>query len=161
MALLDAADSGSISRCRLLLAAGSDVRERNLVTQMTPLHEAAILGHERIIQLLLSHKADINSRSRREATPLHCASQEGHLASVVTLLQAGADPLLPDDDGGLPIHYAAMHNHSEVVKILIEQGGCRPDVSYSALQKLIIIVSLQPSTWDVGRTPLHYAAIPM
>ena len=56
---------------------------------------------------------------------------------VATLLQAGADPLLSDDDGGLPIHYAAMHNHSEVVKILIEQGGCRPDVSYSALQKLI------------------------
>ena len=90
-----------------------------------------------IIQLLLSHKADVNSRTRTESTPLHCASQEGHLASVVTLLQAGADPLLPDEDGVLPIHQAARDNHSEVVRILIEEGGCSPDqVRQTALQSL-------------------------
>mgnify|MGYP003325099641 CR=1 FL=1 len=102
MALLAAADSGSISRCRQLLAAGSDVEESDPVTQHTPLHKAAILSHERIIQLLISHKADVNSRDRTEGTPLICASQEGHLASVLTLLQAGADPLLADNHGFLP-----------------------------------------------------------
>ena len=87
--------------------------------------------------LLLSHKADVNSRNRIEATPLHVASQEGHLASVVTLLQAGADPLLPDVYGSLPIHKATDHNHVEVVRILIEQGGCSPDqVRHTALQSL-------------------------
>ena len=127
MSLLAAACKGSVSMCSLLLAAGGDVEERDPQTLFTPLHCAAGLGHERIIQLLLSHKADVNSRSRTEATPLHCASQEGHLASVVTLLQAGADPLLPARDGALPIHMAAQCNHPEVVRILIEQGDCNID----------------------------------
>ena len=90
-------------------------------------HYAAINGHEMIIKLLLSHKADVNSRNKREATPLHLASQEGHLASVVALLQAGADPLLPKDDGLLPIHMAAQFNRTEVVRILIESTKCSKD----------------------------------
>ena len=53
---------------------------------------AAINGHESLLQLLLSHKADVNSRDRIESTPLLLASQEGHLTSVVTLLQAGLGP---------------------------------------------------------------------
>ena len=137
MSLLNAAPEGSTSRCRQLLAAGSDVGERKPQAMLTPLHKAAVFGHARIIQLLLSHKADVNSRSRIEFTPLHCASQEGHLASVVTLLQAGADPLLPQVDGALPIHLAAARNHPEAVKILIEQGGCSPDqVRHTALQSI-------------------------
>ena len=135
--LLYAAQEGLTSRCRQLLAAGSDVGEREPRTQFTPLHEAALSGHERIIDLLISQKADVNSRSRTEDTPLHCASSEGHLASVVTLLQAGADPLLPRHDGQLPIHKAAHRNHHEVVRILIEEGGCSPDqVRHTALQSI-------------------------
>ena len=137
MSLLYAAAKGFVSMCRQLLAAGGDVEERSPRILATPLHLAATYGHQRIIQLLLSHKADVNSRSRTEATPLHLASQEGHLASVVTLLQAGADPLLPKHDGQLPIHLAAQRNHVEVVRILIEQGGCSPDqVRHTALQSI-------------------------
>ena len=94
---------------------------------MTALHVAAMRNHQSLLELLLSHKADVNSRDRRGGTPLHLASQEGHLASVVALLQAGADPLLPEIDGALPIHQAAQDNHPEVVRILIEQGGCSID----------------------------------
>ena len=125
MSLLEAAEDGSVTMCRLLLAAGCDVEERTPKALQTPLHKAAINGHEKIVKLLLFHKADVNSRSKIEQTPLHLASQEGHLASVVALLQAGADPLLPSIDGALPIHLA--RNHPEVVRILIEQGGCSID----------------------------------
>ena len=113
--------------CKMLLAAGSDVEKRSPETLSTPLQYAAFQGHERIIQLLLSHKADVNSRSTTESTPLHLASQEGHLASVVTLLQAGADPLLSDYQGATPIHQAAQKNHHEVVRTLIKQDGYSPD----------------------------------
>ena len=121
----------------MLLEGGSDPEERSPDTQFTALHKAAGLGHIDLVELLISHKADLNSRSRIEATPLHGASQEGHLAIVVTLLEAGADPLLPDRNGVLPIHFAAIENHPEVVKILIEQGGCSPDqVRHTALQSI-------------------------
>ena len=130
--LLVAAQFGHTEVCELLLANGSDLEEREPVTLQTALHQAAGRGQQSLLELLLSHKADVNSRNRIGSTPLHLASQEGHLASVVALLQAGADPLLPAIDGGLPIHAAASHNHPEVVRILIEQGGCSIDqVRYS------------------------------
>ena len=112
--------------------------EGDPITQLTPLHYAAGYGHESLIQLLLSHKANVNSKNRIGGTPLHLASHEGHLACVVTLLQGGADLQLPEHDGALPIHRAAENNHSEVIWILIEQGGCSPDqVRHTALQSII------------------------
>ena len=135
------AQRGHTEVCKLLIEKGSDLEESSTRTQDTALHKAAINGHEILLQLLLSHNAEVNSRNRIEDTPLHLASQEGHLASVVTLLQAGADPLLPDDDGFLPIHLAANHNHDAVVRILIEEGGCSPDqVRHTYCYQLMIIV---------------------
>ena len=125
--LLSAVQKGHTEVCELLLEVGGDVEERSPVTLWTSLHYAAINGNERIVKLLLSHKADVNSRGKLEATPLHLASQEGHLASVVAFLKAGADPLLPQYDGALPIHLAAKKNHTEVVRILIESTKCSPD----------------------------------
>ena len=162
MSLLYAAPNGDTSLCKQLIAYGKlcgyDVGEREPDTLSTPLHLAALFGHEKIIQLLLSHnshnKADVNSRNRIEATPLHCASTEGHIVSVVTLLQAGADPLLTDNYGQLPIHAAARNNKFEVVRILIEQGGCSPDqVRHSALQSLQSLSTLSsPSLSPCSQT---------
>ena len=121
MSLLFAAHDSSLTMCRLLLAAGADVEEREPNTKNTPLHYAAIYGQERTIKLLLSHKADVNSRSKTGVTPLYIACSEGHLASVVTLLQAGADPLMSAVDGSQPIHKAAQQNQSDVVRMLVEK----------------------------------------
>ena len=125
--LLAAADRGQTEVCQLLLEAGSDLEETEPFTMTTALHKVASQDNQSLLKLLLSNKANVNTRSITGFTPLHMASQEGHLASVVTLLQAGADPMLPQKSGALPIHLAAIHNRHEVVKILIEQGGCRSD----------------------------------
>ena len=135
--LLFAAQKGHTEVCELLLANGSDLEERMSDSLDSALHLAAGYSHQSLLQLLLSYKANVNSRNKIESTPLTAASQEGHLASVVTLLQAGADPLLPQVDGGLPVHLAAQKNQSGVVRILIEQGGCSPDqVRQTALSPL-------------------------
>ena len=139
--LLVATRYGHTEVCDLLLANGGDLEEKKPVTEETALHLAAVLGHESLLQLLLSYKANINSKSRTGSTPRHLASQEGHLASVLTLLQAGADLLLPDDNGVLPIHLAAHRNHHGVIRILIEEGGCSPDqVRHTALQSIDLLI---------------------
>lgn len=125
--LLDACEKGFAEICKQLIVAGSDVGDRIHPTLWTPLHYAAINGYERVIQVLLSYKADVNAREWMGATPLHCASQEGHCAAVETLLEGGADPLQPDKKGALPIHAAAQNNHNDSVKILMELGKCSPD----------------------------------
>ena len=146
LSLIIAAQHGYTDVCELLLANGSDLEAKNLINQATALHEAATLNHESLLHLLLSHKADVNSRNLFRSTPLHSASQNGHLAAVVTLLQAGADPLLPTTAGVLPIHTAANYNHTEIVKILIEKGGCSVDqVRHTTLHSSII--------WDLLLAP--------
>ena len=142
--------------CELILTNGSDLKESEPSNQATALHSAALRGHESLLRVLLSHKADVDSRTRTGFTPLHLASQEGRLASVVTLLHVGADPLLPDRNGALPIHLAAKENDPEVVRILIEEGGCSPDqVRHTALQSLlfsVLISSLAKSAIDLDIT---------
>ena len=125
--LMAAVENGCTEVCQLLLTAHSEVEDKDPKMQFTALHLAAIYNYEKVILLLLLHKADVNSRARKGTTPLVLASQEGHVASVVTLLNSGADPLLAEDDGCFPIHAAADSNHWEVVRILIEQGRCSPD----------------------------------
>ena len=44
-----------------------DVKNTSL---FTPLHRAALSGAEDVIELLLSHNANINSLSKSESTPL-------------------------------------------------------------------------------------------
>lgn len=57
---------------------------------MTPLMEAARHGHDKIVSLLISHSADINSKSSTGGnTPLMLASAFGQLESVKELVENG------------------------------------------------------------------------
>ena len=80
--LLLAVQNGHTDVCELLLANGSDLEDSHLDTLDTALQSVALDGNDSLLQLLLSYKANVNSRDKNGFTPLHVASQEGHLASV-------------------------------------------------------------------------------
>ena len=61
----------------------------------TPLHISVMNEQIEVARLLITHGADINSRSRDNSTPLHFASRQGHLDIGKWLLNCGADPELP------------------------------------------------------------------
>ena len=149
--LLLAANNSHTEVCQLLLAAGSDIEARDYRRQDTALHFAALHGNQRLLHLLRSHNADINSKNALGSTPLHTASEEGHFPFVVAFLKEGADPKL-SAGGALPIHKAAQKNHSEVVRILIDQGRCSPDqVKRSAMLSIT-----QPQPFHCHPCHHHY-----
>lgn len=56
-----------------------------------PVHAAASLGHDRILELLGEKEASRPDGSPDKATPLMHAAQEGHVSSMETLVKLGAD----------------------------------------------------------------------
>ena len=122
-----AAKYGHTSICGLLLAHGSDVNDVRPQTRDTALHEAALRGHEAVVEALLSWGAMVDPQDHAGWTPLFSACQEGHLACVVTLLKARAAVSVPNIVGQLPIHVASVGNRVEIVRTLMDYG-CTPDM---------------------------------
>lgn len=80
----------------------------------TPLDCAAHKGHDKIIQLLITAKADINPLDRLKIAPLHLAAREGHLDAVKVLLENKADVTVKiggDEHGDNPLDLAIENGH--------------------------------------------------
>lgn len=73
----------------------------------TPLHIAAMYGHQSIAQLLIENKADVNAGDCNGSTPLHVASCQDMSALVVLLVKNGADINSRSLNGSTPLHIAA------------------------------------------------------
>ena len=137
-----------------LLSRGASIDPRNDFGG-TPLMDAASLGYEEMVRLLLASGADPNAQdpSNESAltwaarngetrvaeilldagaatetgleTPLHCAAGNGHVALVKLLLTRGARIEAPGFLAWTALHYAAEHGHDAVVDVLLESGADR------------------------------------
>ena len=70
-ALWTSASRGQTEKVRQLLAEGADVEVKAGPMKSTPLHEAARLGHEEVVLMLLDHGANVYAKQTDGATPLH------------------------------------------------------------------------------------------
>ena len=59
-ALIDAAEAGNIEAVKKHLAAGMDVNAKD-EDGVTPLHEAALWGHNEVVELLIANGAEVNA----------------------------------------------------------------------------------------------------
>jgi hypothetical protein len=59
---------------------------------LTPLHVAALVGHEDTLKVLAKKGVNIRSRTKHLGdTPLHLASRAGNIGAVLSLIDLGAD----------------------------------------------------------------------
>lgn len=90
-----------------------DAKDKN---GSTPLHASSVGGHTHVINLLLSHGADVNSV--RDAsnlfTALHFAAQAGQFLAVELLLAHGANIEAKDDQGWTALQIASYFGHLKV-----------------------------------------------
>lgn len=112
------------------------------------LHIAIRKGYLSMVQILLSHRPDVDIADSTQNTPLMLACWTGNLEIVYALLDANADVNLQSESGRTAIHWAVEKGHVEVVKALLQR---RADVN--------AIIPLNETSCLMIATRLHNLAL--
>ena len=83
-------------------------------------------GVEAVLELLLSHGADLGVRNDRGQSLFHLAATRGHCAILRRLLEAGADLLSvteADSEGLTPLTSAILGDQAEAARLLLLHSG--------------------------------------
>ena len=126
LSIFEACAAGELERIERLLeeSPGVDITVRS-DDGWTPLHLAAFFGHQKVVELLLAHGADMAARSTNSNanTPLHAALAANQKMVAGLLIGHGADVNAADGGGWRPLHLAAANNNLDLLKTLIAQGA--------------------------------------
>ena len=134
-----AAASGSFSIAQKLLRAGANVNnaadfhERN---GLTPLHIAAELAMEDLVDLFLAHGASTMSLTGTMTTPFYRAARGGSVRILQSLYDAGSDVNAPSWDHYTPLMEAVSWSNHDLLKYLLSWGAdphFRNDLGESAI----------------------------
>ncbi|CAM9546134.1 unnamed protein product [Chrysoparadoxa australica] len=119
--LMLAAKGNDLDSLLALLAAGADVEARDDEGNDSALHGSVALGHLRIVEALLQHKADVAARNRQGFTPLMVAAVYNKPECALALLNASADTLdrSPEEDE-TSLHLAVRLGHLRMVNLLLQ-----------------------------------------
>jgi ankyrin repeat protein len=113
-------------------ASDADAAIANLAdpSGQTPLHMAAERGLMSVMELLLSHGADIKRHDGAGRTAIHICSSLGHRKCLAVLLDHSGDSLIEETDnfGQTALHTAADNGQLSCTRLLLETAaevGCR------------------------------------
>jgi ankyrin repeat domain-containing protein 17 len=88
----------------------------------TALTLAAQGGYDKLVQLLLSHSADIEHKDKKGCTPLILAASAGHVVTVTVLLEHGANiEAVSDRTKDTALSLACSGGRQEVVDLLLQK----------------------------------------
>lgn len=90
----------------------------------TPLILAATAGHEKVVEILLEHSADIEAQSERtKDTPLSLACSGGRYEVVEVLLKKHANKEHRNVSDYTPLSLAASGGYVNIIKLLLAHGA--------------------------------------
>lgn len=103
---------------RILVENGFNINKPTLAGS-TYLHDAALAGAPKILDLFLDHGAEIDARDPETgATPLIFAAAMARFSAVALLLRRGADPALRDRAGHTALDRARETDDDQTIKLL-------------------------------------------
>lgn len=105
-----------------------------------------IYGHPKILNLLLSYSANVNTCDSNDWSPLHYAASRGDQNSLLLLLHAGADINATNIDKNNPLHISCLYGYANCAKALIY---------FSEHMKIKLALNAQNKHGD---TPIHVAS---
>jgi ankyrin repeat protein len=100
------------------------VTANQLKNGYTPLDLAEFASaHNKLVQLLVDHGADVNARAASGATPLFWAVMRDQKDDVKFLLDHGANPNIPDTYGDTILDCALHLGFQSTVGLLVDKGA--------------------------------------
>ena len=103
------------------------IQLRGVDTQIGTYDDAVVgassVGDTRMVQELLQHGADANTRSRYPLGALVSACVRGHSEVVQILLDYGANANEENEEFGKPLYVALEHGHTDVAQVLLKNGA--------------------------------------
>lgn len=143
-----------------LLSENPNLYTQNDDNQRGLLHWAAVLGKERLVDLLLrQHKFNIDDEDDTGATALTLAALKGSHEICQQLLDHGADVNHQNKNGHNAVQYAGSKNHQQVLLLLLERGGdvnARDHLGETALHR---VASMENA--ECLRLMLEHATMPV
>lgn len=125
-----ACGKGSLSEVKNYIERGADPNESDYCG-FTCLHEAALEGHSKLVEYLISKGADVNKQAQQAGdleTPLIDAAENKHLETVKVLIANGADPRVYNLDGFTALtkiynEHDGEDGYQEIIKVLEEANS--------------------------------------
>ncbi|XP_048050517.1 ankyrin repeat and SOCS box protein 1-like isoform X1 [Megalobrama amblycephala] len=137
MHLRKAAQLGDLDTLRTLLQEDSFKQRINkkLIWSHTPLRIAAMMGHSKCVEFLISQGAKVDLVDVKGQTAMYIAVVNGHLDCVKILLKGGADPNGSRLHETTPIYHAAQVGRVNILRELI-RFNADVDVDYRVEERV-------------------------
>lgn len=140
----------------------------------TCLHEAAIAGALRLVDICIANSVPVDKSDAYGRTALHYASMNGHPTICRRLLVANIPPDTLDRDNYSPLVYSTLKGNVECVRVLLEEGHVTAQSSAPLGDLIPLSLACQSGHVDVvllllqkgakclpnssGEFPMHLAA---
>ncbi len=126
--LHDAAESGNLEIVKMLVEAGAIVNRKT--DSGSPIKAALKEGHEDVVDYLIQHGADLESRKtlvyghrvESSSTPIFAALESKRSDLVQKMVDKGVDLTMIGDNGNTLLHAAVNSGMIEWVRYFIDQG---------------------------------------
>ncbi|KAH9947260.1 cyclin-dependent protein kinase inhibitor [Amylocystis lapponica] len=124
----------------------------------TLLHEAAIVGVLRLVNLCLDNGVQRNKVDVYGRSALHYAAMNGHETVCNRLIEVGLPPDVADVDNSTPIIYATLNGCVECVRVLLEEGKVSVQTTMLSSDLMPLSLAARSGHIDVVVLLLQYGA---